>query len=44
MNKIKDKSLGIDNLQTVLQQFEIKFKPKKETKILWDIINKHIDY
>ena len=44
LQKIKDASLGYENLQKVLNQDKIKFKPKKETKILWDIMNKHLDY
>ena len=44
LQKIKDASLGIKNLQKVLNQDRIKFKPRKETKILLDIMNKHLDY
>ena len=42
--KIKDASLGIENLQKVLNLDKIKFEPKKETKILWDIMDKHLNY
>ena len=44
LQKIKDASFGIGDLQKVLNLDKIKFKPKKETKILWDIMDKHLNF